>query len=51
MKNRRDFLKLGGLAALGASIPGCRKAEKPQLEAFTGALDPRTAQVGLRIEF
>ena len=40
MKNRRDFLKLGALAALGASIPGCRKADKPQLEAFTGPLDP-----------
>ncbi len=26
---RRDFLKLTGLAALGASIPGCRRGEKP----------------------
>jgi len=43
MKNRRDFLKLGALAALGASIPGCRKADKPQLEAFTGPLDPLRA--------
>jgi nitrate reductase / nitrite oxidoreductase, alpha subunit len=43
MKNRRDFLKLGALAALGASIPGCRKADKPPLEAFTGPLDPLRA--------
>src|SRR5215472_17571153 len=43
MKNRRDFLKLGALAALGAYIPGCRKADKPHLEAFTGPLDPLRA--------
>jgi len=43
MKNRRDFLKSGALAALGAAIPGCRKVEKPQMEAFTGPLDPLRA--------
>ena len=43
MKNRRDFLKLGALAALGVSIPGCRKADKPTLEAFTGPLAPDRA--------
>ena len=40
MKNRRDFLKLAGLAALGASIPGCRKGEAPVLESFTTNGDP-----------
>ncbi|MCW5976795.1 MAG: molybdopterin-dependent oxidoreductase [Bryobacteraceae bacterium] len=40
MNHRRHFLKLAGLAALGAAVPGCRKAEKPALESFTGTFDP-----------
>jgi complex iron-sulfur molybdoenzyme family reductase subunit alpha len=40
MSNRREFLKMAGLAALGASIPGCRKGEKPALESFVANPDP-----------
>ena len=40
MTRRRDFLKMSTLAALGAGVSGCRKEEKPALEAFTGPLDP-----------
>ncbi|MBI3694184.1 MAG: molybdopterin-dependent oxidoreductase [Acidobacteria bacterium] len=41
MKSRRDILKLAGAAAMAASVPGCRKTEKPLLESFsTATLDP-----------
>lgn len=40
MNNRRDFLKITGLAALGASIPGCLKGDKPVLESFVSQSDP-----------
>ncbi len=40
MRSRRDILKLASAAALAASVPGCRKTEKPPLESFTGAFDP-----------
>ena len=43
MNNRREFLKWTGLAALAAGIPGCRKAEQPALESFTGPFDPLQA--------
>ena len=37
MKTRRDILKLASAALAGAAMPGCRKTERPQLTAFSGA--------------
>ena len=40
MKNRRDVLKMAGLAAFAGGMPGCRRQEKPLLQSFTGDFDP-----------
>ena len=40
MTNRRDLLKLAGLSALGAAIPGCRRGEKPAFESLVANADP-----------